>query len=85
MIISATAVLLLVRFGLVAGLDRLADAMNWTPKVRGQATGYATSAPELVTLVAAGLSGVWEAGLWNIAASNIINITLMSLAMIRYR
>ena len=85
MIISATVVLLLVRYGLVAGLERLADALNWTPKVRGQTTGYATSAPELVTLVAAGLSGVWEAGLWNIAASNIINITLMSLAVIRYR
>jgi len=85
MIVSATAVLLLVRFGLVAGLERLADALHWTPKARGQATGFATSAPELVTLVAAGLSGVWEAGLWNIAASNIINVSLMTMAVLRYK
>ena len=32
-------------------------------------------------LVAAGLAGVWEAGLWNIASSNIINFILMSLAV----
>jgi Ca2+/Na+ antiporter len=61
----------------VEGLERISAALRWTPKARGQATGYATSVPELVVLVAAGLSGVWEAGLWNIAASNIINMTLM--------
>ena len=84
MLLSAGAIILLVRFGLVAGLDQLAGALNWSPKLRGQATGYATSAPEFVCLVAAGLAGVWEAGLWNIAASNLINTALMGVAIVRY-
>ena len=84
MILCAAAIILLVRFGLVRGLDQLAAALNWTPKARGQATGYATSSPEFVALVAAGLAGVWEAGLWNIAASNLINALLMLAAVLRY-
>ncbi len=84
MILCAGAIIALVRYGLVRGLDLLAGALNWTPKTRGQATGYATSSPEFVALVAAGLAGVWEAGLWNIAASNIINAALMMAAVLRY-
>lgn len=85
MLVSAAAILLLVKYGLIAGIDRIAVALNWSAKARGQATGFATSAPELVVLTAAGLSGVWEAGLWNIASSNIINVTLMLIAVFRYR
>jgi Ca2+/Na+ antiporter len=84
MLLSAAAIIGLVRFGLLAGLDQLAGALRWGAKLRGQATGYATSAPELVTLVAAGLAGVWDAGLWNIAASNLINVTLMASAVLFY-
>ncbi len=84
MILAAGAIICLVKFGLVAGIDRIAPALGWSAKGRGQATGYATSAPELVTLVAAGLSGVWEAGLWNIASSNIINAGLMLVAISFY-
>lgn len=85
MLLSAGAIILFVRFGLVSGIDQLARALNWSPKLRGQATGYATSAPELVVLVAAGLAGVWEAGLWNIAASNIINSGLFVAAVFFYK
>ncbi len=85
MIVSAAAIILLVKYGLLSGIDRIAPALAWSPKTRGQALGYATSAPELVTLVAAGLSGVWEAGLWNIASSNIINTGLMLLAVFFFR
>ena len=84
MLIAAAAIIGLVRFGLIAGLDQLAGALKWGAKLRGQATGYATSAPELVTLVAAGLAGVWDAGLWNIAASNLINVALMASAVLFY-
>ena len=84
MLLSAAAIIALVRFGLISGLDHLAGALRWTAKVRGQATGYATSAPELVTLVAAGLAGVWDAGLWNIVASNLINTLLMATAVVFY-
>jgi len=85
MIVSATAIILMVKFGLLRGINQIAGAMNWSAKTRGQATGYATSVPELVCLVSTGLAGVWEAGLWNIASSNIINAGLMLLAVLRFR
>ncbi len=85
MIVSAVAIILLVKFGLLRGIDNIANAMKWSAKTRGQITGYATSVPELVCLVAAGLAGVWEAGLWNIVSSNIINAGLMLTAVTFYR
>lgn len=85
MIVSAAAIILFVKFGLLRGIDNIANAMNWSAKARGQVTGYATSVPEFVCLVSAGLAGVWEAGLWNIASSNIINVGLMLLAVSFYR
>jgi Ca2+/Na+ antiporter len=85
MIVSAAAIILCVKFGLLRGIDQVANAMQWSAKARGQVTGYATSVPEFVCLVSAGLAGVWEAGLWNIASSNIINVGLMLLAAFSYR
>ena len=85
MLASAFAIIGLVKYGLVPGLDRLSMALGWSLKARGKATGYATSVPELVTLVAAGLSWVWEAGLWNIASSNLINLGLAMTALLVYR
>ena len=84
MLFSAAAIILFVKYGLLRGIDQIADAMNWKAKMRGQVTGYATSVPEFVCLVAAGMAGVWEAGLWNIASSNIINAGLMLLAVLKY-
>jgi Ca2+/Na+ antiporter len=85
MILSAAAIILFVKFGLLRGIDQIANAMNWSAKARGQLTGYATSVPEFVCLVSAGLAGVWTVGLWNIASSNIINSGLMLLAICTYR
>jgi len=85
MIVTAALIILAVKYGLLRGLDYIAASMNWSAKARGQITGFATSVPELACLVAAGLAGVWEAGLWNIASSNIINGFLMLSAMLWYR
>jgi Ca2+/Na+ antiporter len=85
MIISAASIIALVKFGLLRGIDHIANSMKWRAKARGQVTGYATSVPEFVCLVSAGLAGVWEAGLWNIASSNIINAGLMLFAVFFYR
>ena len=85
MIVSAAAIIFFVKFGLLRGIDSIANSMSWSAKARGQVTGYATSVPELVCLVSAGLAGVWEAGLWNIASSNIINSGLMLCAILFYR
>ncbi len=85
MIVSAAAIIASVKYGLLRGIDHVAGALKWSSKTRGQLTGYATSVPEFVCLVAAGLAGVWEAGLWNIASSNIINAFLMLSAITFYR
>lgn len=85
MIVSAASIIALVKFGLLQGIDNIANAMNWSAKARGQVTGFATSVPEFVCLVSAGLAGVWEAGLWNIASSNMINAGLMILAVLYFR
>ena len=76
MLFTAAIIIALVRFGMLNGLRQIAAARKWSAKTRGQVTGYATSVPEFVCLVAAGLSGVWDAGLWNIASSNMINSVL---------
>lgn len=85
MLVSSLAVIGLVKVGLVPGIDRLSASLGWSLKARGKATGYATSVPELVTLVAAGLSGVWDAGLWNIASSNLINLIFATTALVYYK
>jgi len=85
MIVSALAIIFCVKYGLLRGIDQIADALRWSPKTRGQITGYATSVPEFVCLVSAGLAGVWQAGLWNIASSNIINLGLMVSAVAYFK
>ena len=45
MLISAFAIIALVKYGLVPGIDRLSAALGWSLKARGKATGYATSVP----------------------------------------
>ena len=78
-------VLVTVQKGLCKGIDHLALGLNWSPKVRGQVTGFATSIPEFAALLSTALAGVWTAGLWNIASSNIINVILLITAVVWYR
>ena len=85
MIASASAIIAFVKYGLLKGIDHIAGALKLSAKARGQITGFATSVPELVCLVSAGIAGVWEAGLWNIASSNIINACLMLAAILYFR
>lgn len=46
MIISAAFIILCVKLGLLRASDNVAGAMQWSPKLRGQVTGYATSVPD---------------------------------------
>ena len=85
MIVSALGIIFFVKYGLLRGIDQAADTLRWSPKTRGKLTGYATSVPEFVCLVSAGLAGVWEVGLWNIASSNIINLVLMLSAVVYFK
>jgi Ca2+/Na+ antiporter len=85
LVVSIVIVLITVQKGLCRGIDNLALALNWSPKTRGQVTGFATSIPEFAALISTALNGVWAAGLWNIASSNIINVVLLITAVCWYR
>ncbi len=81
----ALLVVAVTRYMLLAGLQEVARAYNVPKKVQGQLLGYATSAPELVGTAATAARGLLGAGLWNIAASNIINCLLFLAAALYYR
>jgi Ca2+/Na+ antiporter len=85
LVISAAVIVGAVRFLLVPGIARIGAALKFSPKVRGQMVGYATSIPELTVLVAGAFAGVFKAGLWNIASSNIINGALFLLTVFAFR
>ena len=85
LIVSIVTVLVTVQKGLCRGIDHLALALSWSPKTRGQVTGFATSIPEFAALISTALAGVWTAGLWNIASSKIINLVLLLTAVCWYR
>jgi len=81
----ALLVVAVTRYLLLAGLQEVARAYSVPKKVQGQLLGYATSAPELVGTAATAARGLLGAGLWNIAASNIINCFLFLSAALYYR
>ncbi len=84
LVLSAAAIVVAVRFLLVPGIGRIGAALKFSAKVRGQMIGYATSVPELTVLVAGALNGVFEAGMWNIASSNIINWALFMVTVLAF-
>ena len=85
LILSAAAIVVAVRFLLIPGIGKIGAALKFSAKVRGQMIGYATSVPEFTVLVAGALAGVFNAGLWNIAASNIINWALFLATVFAFR
>ncbi len=84
LMLSAAVIVSAVRYLLIPGIGRIGVALKFSEKVRGQMIGYATSVPELTVLVAGALAGVFDAGLWNIAASNIINWVLFLITVFAF-
>ena len=83
--ICAAIIVLAVRLLLIRGIDQICTFFHWRDKTKGQLIGYATSVPELVVLLSSAWAGVFAAGFWNIASSNIINILLFLSAITYYR
>ncbi|MDZ8117925.1 hypothetical protein [Pontiella agarivorans] len=81
LIFSAAVIVAAVRFLLVPGIGRIGAALQFTNKLRGQIIGYATSVPEFTVLTAGALNGVFNAGMWNIASSNVINWVLFLITV----
>jgi Ca2+/Na+ antiporter len=70
---------------IVRGIELFAAAGALSSKTKGQFLGYATSTPELVGTVGTAGHGLLTAGLWNVAASNVINVVLFLAAATWYR
>jgi Ca2+/Na+ antiporter len=85
LILSAAVIVASVRYLMISGIGKIGAALKFSAKVRGQMIGYATSVPELTVLVAGALAGVFNAGLWNIAASNTINWALFLVTVFAFR
>ena len=66
---------------LVTVLRKIAETMNLSSKVVGNIAGFATSAPELLTVSFAAYAGLLEASSYNILSSNIINLLQYSYAI----
>jgi Ca2+/Na+ antiporter len=84
MIALGLAVVFITRV-IVRGIELYAASGAMTAKAKGQFLGYATSLPELVGTVGTAGNGLLSASLWNVASSNIINLTLFVMAASFYR
>ena len=84
LILLGVGVVLITRFFLIKGIQLTSDAWQMPRKVQGQVLGYATSMPELVGTVSTAAKGLLGAGLWNVAASNIINLVLFISAVLYF-
>jgi Ca2+/Na+ antiporter len=83
--LSAATIVAAVRYLLVPGIGQVSAALKFSIKTRGQMIGYATSIPELTMVVAGAIAGVFDAGMWNIAASNIVNWALFLTTVFIFR
>lgn len=80
-IIYSGLLVLIAKYILVSTLRKLAETLDLKPKTVGDIAGYATSAPELLTVCASSLSGLMSTSIINILSSNVINLVqyLMSI------
>jgi Ca2+/Na+ antiporter len=90
--VSAIVTVAAVRLLVIYGIEVVCVRLHWSLKTKGQIIGYATSLPELVMVIASATVAayakdfsVFDAGLWNVASSNIINWVLFLLALAAYR
>lgn len=73
-IIYSTLIVLISKYILVKLLRKLAENFNLKPKTVGDIAGYATSMPELLTIIISSAKGLISVSILNILSSNIINL-----------
>ena len=73
-IIYSGLIVLISKYILVTTLRKLAEALNLKAKTVGDIAGYATSVPELLTIITSSLRGLTGASVYNILSSNVINL-----------
>ena len=72
-IIYSSAIVLISKYILAGTIRKLARNLKLNSKTVGNIAGYATSVPELLTVVASSINGLIGASMYNILSSNIIN------------
>ena len=73
-ILYSGLIVLIAKYMLVTTLRKLAESLNLNPKTVGNIAGYATSMPELLTVVTSSIKGLTNIGVLNVLSSNIINL-----------
>ena len=73
-IIYSILIVLISKYILVKLLRKLAENLNLKPKTVGDIAGYATSMPELLTIIISSAKGLISVSILNILSSNIINL-----------
>ena len=80
--IYSGVIVLISKYVMVSTLRKLAEALNLKAKTVGNVAGYATSIPELLTVVVSSFSGLISASIFNVISSNIINFVQYILSII---
>lgn len=67
-------IVLISKYVLVNAIRKLGENLNVKAKTVGNIAGVATSVPELLTISASSVRGLYGASIYNILSSNIINL-----------
>ena len=73
-IVFSILIIVISKYILVETLRKLAENLNLSAKTVGNITGISTSVPELLTITASSIKGLFRASLFNILSSNVINL-----------
>lgn len=77
----SSVIVLVSKYIIVNILRKLAETLKLKAKTVGNIAGYATSIPELLTIVVSSFSGLISASVFNILSSNIINLIQYMLSI----
>lgn len=80
-ILYSGLIVIIAKYILVTTLRKLAESLNLKAKTVGEIAGYATSAPELLTIVTSSFKGLANASVVNVLSSNIINLIQYIIAI----
>lgn len=72
-IVYCAIIVLISKYVLVTNIRKLAENLKLKSRTVGNISGYATSVPELLTVVASSFNGLLGASIYNILSSNVIN------------
>lgn len=72
-IILSSTIVIISKILLAPTIRSLAEELKLKSKTIGEISGYATSMPELLTVIASSLNGLPTTSIYNILSSNVIN------------